>query len=97
MKGPLSNETAQPSLLRGLATADRRHIPRSHQPVLADGRTVGEVTSGTFSPLLGHGIALGYLSPAGAFEAGTDVEIDIRGRTAPATVVTTPFVDRSPR
>ena len=90
-------EEGLPSLLRGLATADRRHIPRSHQPVLADGRTVGEVTSGTFSPLLGHGIALAYLSPADAFEPGAAVEIDIRGRRAPATVVTTPFVDRSPR
>jgi aminomethyltransferase len=90
-------EQGLPSLLRALATADRRHIPRSHQPVLADGRAVGEVTSGTFSPLLGHGIALAYLSPADAFEPGAAVEIDIRGRSSPATVVTTPFVDRSPR
>ena len=90
-------EEGLPSLLRGLATADRRHIPRSHQPVLTDGRTVGEVTSGTFSPLLGHGIALAYTSPADAFELGAAVEIDIRGRRAPATVVATPFVDRSPR
>lgn len=90
-------EEGLPSLLRGLATADRRHIPRSHQPVLTDGRTVGEVTSGTFSPLLGQGIALAYTSPADAFELGAAVEIDIRGRRAPATVVATPFVDRSPR
>jgi aminomethyltransferase len=55
------------------------------------------VTSGTYSPLLGHGIAMAYLSPADAFEPGTEVEIDIRGRRAPATVVRTPFVDRSPR
>jgi aminomethyltransferase len=55
------------------------------------------VTSGTFSPLLGHGIALAYLSPPDAFEPGAAVEIDIRGRSAPATVVTTPFADRSPR
>jgi glycine cleavage system aminomethyltransferase T len=40
---------------------------------------------------------MAYLSPAGAFEPGTEVEIDIRGRAAPARVVTTPFVDRSPR
>ncbi len=86
-----------PSLLRGLATADRRHIPRAHQPVVAGERTAGEVTSGTFSPLLGHGIALAYLSPADAFEPGTAVEIDIRGRRAHAAVVPTPFVDRSPR
>ena len=86
-----------PSLLRGMVTADRRHIPRAHQPVLAEGRSVGEVTSGTFSPLRGCGIAMGYLSPADAFEPGSRVEIDIRGRTAPATIVKTPFVDRSPR
>jgi len=90
-------EHGVPSLLRGLATADRRHIPRAHQAVLAEGEPVGEVTSGTFSPLLGHGIAMAYLSPADAFEPGTEVEIDIRGRTAPARVVKMPFVDRSPR
>ena len=86
-----------PSLLRGMVTADRRHIPRAHQQVQADGRAIGEVTSGTFSPLRGCGIAMGYLSPADAFEPGAGVEIDIRGRTAPATIVKTPFVDRSPR
>jgi len=86
-----------PSLLRGLATGDRRQIPRAHHPVIAGDRTAGEVTSGTYSPLLGHGIAMAYLSPADAFEPGTGVEIDIRGRRAPATVVRTPFVDRSPR
>src|SRR5262245_15454534 len=86
-----------PSLLRGIVTGDRRHIPRAHHPVLADGRAVGEVTSGTFSPLRGCGIAMGYLSPADAFEPGSGVEIDIRGRPAPATIVETPFVDRSPR
>ena len=86
-----------PSLLRGMVTGDRRHIPRAHQPVTKDGRAIGEVTSGTFSPLRGCGIAMGYLSPADAFEPGSSVEIDIRGRTAPTTVVKTPFVDRSPR
>ena len=86
-----------PSLLRGLATRDRRQIPRAHHQVIADDRTAGEVTSGTYSPLLRHGIAMAYLSPPDAFEPGTGVEIDIRGRRAPATVVRTPFVDRSPR
>jgi glycine cleavage system T protein (aminomethyltransferase) len=90
-------EEELPSRLRGLRTADRRSIPRAHQPVIADGERVGEVTSGTFSPSLGAGIALAYLSPADAFEPGSEVEIDIRGRLAPARVVETPFVDRSPR
>lgn len=86
-----------PSLIRGLVTGDRRHIPRAHQTVLAEGAPAGEITSGSFSPLLGGGIAMAYLSPAEAFEPGTDVEIDIRGRRAPARVAEPPFVDRSPR
>jgi len=76
---------------------DRRHIPRAHHSVLADGARVGEVTSGTFSPALQRGIAMGYLTPAGAFEPGSAVEVDVRGRRGQATVVRPPFVDRSPR
>jgi aminomethyltransferase len=90
-------EEGLPSRLRGLVTSDRRHIPRAHQPVRSGDRQVGEVSSGTFSPLLGVGIAMAYLSPAEEFEPGTEVEIDIRGRRAPARVVKTPFVKRSPR
>jgi aminomethyltransferase len=58
---------------------------------------VGEVTSGTFSPTRGCGIALAYLAPADEFEPGAEVEIDIRGRRAPAIVIRPPFVERSPR
>lgn len=90
-------EAGLPSRLRGLVTTERRHIPRAHQPVLAGDEVAGEVTSGTFSPLLGTGIALAYLSPADAFEPGTRVAIDIRGRRAEATVARPPFVNRSPR
>jgi aminomethyltransferase len=90
-------EEGLPSRLRGLVTGDRRHIPRPHQAVLHGEGTLGEVTSGSFSPTLGAGIALAYLSPADAFGPGSEVEIDIRGRRAPARVVDPPFVDRSPR
>jgi aminomethyltransferase len=83
--------------LRGLVTEGRRHIPRAHCAVLADEAPIGEVTSGTFSPTIGHGIALAYLSPAERFEPGTEVQIDVRGRIGPARVVKPPFVDRSPR
>lgn len=86
-----------PSCLLGLVTAERRHIPRAHQAVFAGEDRIGEVTSGTFSPVLGTGIAMGYLSPADAFEPGAEVEVDIRGRRAAARVVKPPFVDRSPR
>lgn len=86
-----------PSRLRGLVTEGRRDIPRAHQKVSAGGARLGEVTSGTFSPYLGAGIAMAYLAPADAVSVGDRVEIDVRGRSATATVVDPPFVDRSPR
>lgn len=86
-----------PSRLRGLRLRDRRHIPRAHYPVFIGDRVVGEVTSGTFSPMLRAGIGLAYLWPADVVEVGDEVEIDIRGRRGEAEVVRTPFVDRSPR
>jgi aminomethyltransferase len=77
--------------LVGLAVEGRRP-PRAEQALLADGEVVGIVTSGNFSPELGHGIALGFLPPT--FEVGDTVEIDARGTAMAATVVATPFVAR---
>jgi aminomethyltransferase len=86
-----------PSRLRGLRMRERRHIPRAHYPVFRGDRVIGEVTSGTFSPLLQTGIALAYLWPADVASIGDEVEVDIRGRRGVAEVVRLPFVDRSPR
>jgi len=52
---------------------------------------IGIITSGTFSPTLKTGIALGLLSPK--FKVGDQVTIDVRGRKSMATVVKLPFVD----
>jgi aminomethyltransferase len=41
--------------------------------------------------MLGHGIALAFLPPA--FELGTAVEVDVRGKRLPGRVVRTPFVN----
>lgn len=90
-------EDGLPSLLRGLRMHERRHIPRAHYPVFVGDQLVGEVTSGTFSPELGTGIALAYMWPGDVVELGQEVEVDIRGRRGKATVVKPPFVDRSPR
>ena len=75
--------------LRGLSVEGRRP-PRADQAVLVDGAPVGIVTSGNFSPMLEHGIALAFLPPDVA--EGTQVAIDVRGEPQPATVVPTPFV-----
>ncbi|HEX6580598.1 MAG TPA: glycine cleavage T C-terminal barrel domain-containing protein, partial [Actinomycetota bacterium] len=90
-------EEGLPSRLRGLRMHERRYIPRAHYPVFVGDQLVGEVTSGTFSPTLGTGIALAYLWPGDVVELGQEVEVDIRGRRGAATVVQPPFVDRSPR
>jgi aminomethyltransferase len=90
-------EEGLPSRLRGLRMHERRHIPRAHYPVFDGDLVIGEVTSGTFSPLLETGIGLAYLWPAGSAGLGDEVEVDIRGRRGAATVVRPPFVDRSPR
>jgi aminomethyltransferase len=58
--------------------------------VLIAGSVAGRTTSGNFSPVLGHGIALGFLPPDTA--EGTDVSIDLRGTDLAGRVVATPFV-----
>ena len=90
-------EEGLPSRLRGLRMRERRHIPRAHYPVLDGDRVIGELTSGTFSPLLQVGIGLAYLRPADVADVGDEVEVDIRGRRGLAAVVRPPFVPRSPR
>lgn len=76
----------------GLKLAGRR-IPREGCAVCVGEQTVGTVTSGTFSPTLQVPIALAYVAPAYA-PAGTAVEVDIRGKREPATVVPLPFYKR---
>jgi len=76
--------------LVGLRMEDRG-IPRPGCRVLAAGRAVGVVTSGTLSPSLRIGIALASVEKAQA-APGTSVEVEIRGSLHPARVVRPPFV-----
>lgn len=79
-------------LLVGIATEGRRP-PRADAAVLIGDAAVGTVTSGNFSPVLGHGIALAFVQPPFAAD-GTQVEIDVRGSRLAGRVVPTPFVGR---
>ena len=78
--------------LRGIATEGRRP-PREGCPVLIDGRRAGALTSGNFSPVLGHGIGLAFLPPD--VEDGTAVEVDVRGSPLVGRVVPLPFVKKA--
>jgi aminomethyltransferase len=77
-------------LLRGLL-ATGRGIPRPQMRVQVDGTDVGEVTSGTFSPTLGTGIALALLDRS--VKLGDTVEVLVRDRHEPFEVVKPPFVE----
>jgi aminomethyltransferase len=78
-------------LLDGLAFTGRQP-GRDGAGVWRDGREVGVITSGNFSPTLGHAIAFAFLPPE--VETGVDVEVEVRGKRLAATVVPTPFVKR---
>ncbi len=79
-------------LLRGLRAVGRG-VPRAGMTVLHGSEPVGVVTSGTFSPTLGAGIALALLDASAALAAGESVSVDVRGRPLECEVVKPPFVD----
>jgi aminomethyltransferase len=68
-----------------------RGIPRAGMAVKnTNGETVGEITSGTFSPSLKVGIGLALLKSD--IELGQTLVIDVRGRDSQCEVVKLPFV-----
>jgi aminomethyltransferase len=69
-------------------------IPRPGCDILKDSHVVGKVTSGTFSPTIGQGIAMGYV-PREYSKIGEIMSISIRGKSLQATVTGFPFYDRS--
>ncbi len=70
---------------------DDRGIPRHGYPLLKEGQDVGHLTSGTLSPCLRRGIALGYVR-SDLTEPGTEFTVAIRDMRVPAHVVKPPFV-----
>jgi aminomethyltransferase len=70
-----------------------RRAAREHYGILVDGKPVGAVTSGTFSPTLQKPIAMAYVPSAHA-EIGTKLMVDIRGTAESAYVVKLPFYTR---
>ena len=70
-----------------------KRIAREGAKILARGKEIGSVSSGTFGPTVNKSIAMAYLEPAYK-EPGTLVEIDIRGKMEPARIVPLPFYRR---
>jgi aminomethyltransferase len=88
--------------LKGAATrrlacftaAERGGLIRHGYPLRHAGEPAGTATSGGFSPTLQTSIGMGYL-PRALAKPGTAIEVEVRGRALPATVVPRPFY-RSP-
>jgi len=74
----------------GLAL-DGRLPAREGAEIFAGDTQVGTVTSGGFSPTLGHPIAIGYVDAAHA-EIDTALEVQVRNKRLPARVAKMPFV-----
>ena len=73
-----------------------RNIARHGYPILSAGEKVGEITSGTLSPTLGYPVALAYV-PTELAKVDNQLEIEIRGKSYPATVVKRPFYKSTSR
>lgn len=88
----LLQKSAGPAVkLCAIQYTDKGAPPRAHYPVLsADGSVLGELASGVLSPSLMTGIGMAYL-PSAFSKPGTPLQIDVRGRLYPASVVKKPF------
>jgi aminomethyltransferase len=78
--------------LKGFVLEDRGIPRKDYEIVDRSGNIIGEVTSGTMSPMLKKGIGMGYLKK-GFWEVDTEIFIRIRNRDLKARVVKTPFVN----
>lgn len=72
---------------------EERALPRHGYPIMADGKVIGEVTSGGQSPSLQKGIGLGYVAK-GHHKIATPLDIEIRGKDLKARIIKPPFIDK---
>ncbi len=75
----------------GLLPEGRAPVREGADLLDADGNSIGLVTSGGFSPSLGHPVSMGYVTPEHA-TTGTKLQALVRGKPLPLTVVKLPFV-----
>jgi aminomethyltransferase len=92
---PALGEIARTGVKRKLIglELDSRRIARQGTSLSLDGKTVGEVTSGTFSPTLQKSIAMAYVDADAAIE-GNSLTADLCGSATAAKVVKLPFYKR---
>lgn len=86
-------EQGLPRKLVGIEMVDKG-IPRHGYKVFKDGTEIGEVTTGTQSPMTKRNIGLALIDAKFA-EIGIELEVEIRGKLAKVVTVATPFYKRA--
>ena len=84
IEGPGIPRAGNSVLSRSVAASQSDSVRQS------DVEPIGVVTSGTFSPSLEQGIGMAYVRSDVAVP-GTEVEIDVRGKTRPARIASKPL------
>ena len=80
----------QPRRMRVGLKVTGRGIVREHCDLFADGKKIGETSSGTFCPYCKQALAMGLVDSAFA-NIGTVMEADVRGRRIEVAVCQMPF------
>lgn len=75
-------------------TLNKRTIARQHDIILKDGQEIGEVTSGSISPLFNVPIGMGYIKAHGVIGPGDTIQIRVRGTDVDAEIVERPFYQK---
>jgi aminomethyltransferase len=74
-------------------TLPEKNIARHGFPITSKGSTIGQITSGTYSPSLQKSVAMGYVGSSYA-GLGSSVTVSIRGKDIQATIVKVPFLQK---
>lgn len=73
--------------------SEERVLPRHGYEIALNGEIVGNITSGTLSPILGHPIALGYVDK-NYIDSDEQLKVKVRNKEIPLTIVKLPFIKK---
>jgi aminomethyltransferase len=79
--------------LVGFKLIDKKVFPRHGYEIHSEGKRIGVVTSGTFSPTLDIGLGMGYVEIEKT-EIGNFIDIIVRDKIARAKIVKLPFINK---
>ncbi|MFT5497203.1 MAG: aminomethyltransferase [Kiritimatiellia bacterium] len=91
-KAAVAQELEHPTRRLAGLLLDSKRAARAHDLVVMNGKTVGEVTSGSVAPSLDRAVALAYVD-ADLAALDTELAISVRGKELKAVVTPLPFYE----